>query len=96
MRPTANEKLNLARRPVKRLVSFTRYYGGRVKRLDGADNLPGTCKPVLDFLVLKEGGLGLIFDDRDEWCATCYEQVEDRNKAGRLRVEVGVGESARC
>lgn len=96
---TAADRLQLATSPVKRTVKLTRYFGGRVQELD-RDNLIGGCKPVVDQLKLvtwkgsengvkfERPGLGLIFDDKDQYVCAMYDQVPNKDKAGYLLVEV--------
>lgn len=98
-RPTALDRLQLATEPVKRIVKFMRFFGGRVHELD-KDNLIGGCKPLLDELKLvtwrrreyghmvEREGFGFIFDDAPEYCCAIYDQKRDPAKAGLLRVEV--------
>jgi hypothetical protein len=85
--PTSYQKLELATRPVKKIVKFTRFYGGRVKQMDNG-NFIASCKAVLDALKLGDKGEGLIFDDRPEWLTDMYDQVKDKSHAGKLEVEI--------
>jgi|SRR6185503_19683165 len=99
-RVTAHERLLLMTDKPRRVVKFTRFWGGAVKELDRDDNLPGACKPVLDELKLvtwrrrvygamvERPGLGLIFDDGPSYCTTVYDQIKDKSRAGQLLIEV--------
>lgn len=100
VRVSSADRLALATSKERRLVRFTRFFGGRVKELDQSDNFPGACKPVLDELKLvtwrrrefgqmvDREGFGLIFDDAPAYCVAIYDQVRDAGRAGRLQVEV--------
>lgn len=54
-----------------RKVRITRYSS---RRLDSIDNLPGSCKPVLD--ALKH--VGAIVNDSDRWVEVEYLQSSER------------------
>ena len=97
--PTSHERLLMAVNPVKRVVKFTRFYGGNRRRMDEG-GLVSACKPVLDALKLIVGhrrqygrmteiqGAGLLYDDSPEWVTTMYEQKKNPKRAGMLLVEV--------
>jgi len=85
--PTSHDKLVLAKSPVKKVVNFTRYYGGRWREMDW-DGIACATKPVLDALKLGDGGEGLIYDDAPKWCAVMWSQVKNKAKAGTLEVEI--------
>lgn len=86
--PSASAKLELATRPVKRVVTFTRFYGGRVREMDNG-NFTASCKAVLDALKCGDRGEGLIYDDRPEWVTDVYQQRKSVKHAGLMLVEVG-------
>jgi hypothetical protein len=85
--PSPNAILTLAKSPAKKLVSFVRYYGGRLREMDH-DGFACATKPVLDALKCSDRGFGLIFDDAPRWCAVTWEQVKDKDRAGMLDVTV--------
>ena len=77
----------------KRMICFTRPYGGRVKQMD-QDNFIGGCKPVLDALVK----LGWIKDDSPQFVECIYNQIKfpdaktwPKEKGTVLRVRLMVG-----
>lgn len=85
--PTAHDQYTLAKEPVKKLVTFTRYFGGRTREMDW-DGVASATKPVLDALKLGDKGVGLIYDDAPKWCAVTWDQKKDKDKAGTLEVTV--------
>ena len=97
--PTSHDRLLMATEPRKRVVSFVRFFGGKVREMDPG-GLVSACKPVLDALKLVVGhkrqygrmveiqGAGLLFDDSAKWVTTLYEQVKDKSRAGQLEVEI--------
>lgn len=85
--PIAHAKLVLAKKPVKKLVKFVRYYGGRHREMDH-DGIACATKPVLDALKLGDKGEGLIYDDAPTWCAVTWEQVKDKSRSGQLEVTI--------
>jgi len=85
--PTSREKLILAKEPVKKMVSFVRYWGGRSREMDH-DGFACATKPVLDALKLGDKGEGLIYDDAPSWVAVTWEQIKCKEKAGTLEVTI--------
>ena len=97
--PTAHERLVMATEPRKRVVKFTRYFGGRIREMDSG-GIVSACKPVLDALKLVVGhkrqygrmievqGAGILFDDSAKWVTTMHEQVKDATRAGTLEVTI--------
>lgn len=85
--PTPAKKLALAADPVKKVVSFIRYFGGSTHEMDKG-NFIASCKAYLDALKLDDRGEGLIFDDRPQWCTDLYEQKKDTTRSGYLEIEI--------
>lgn len=83
---TPHDRLLLATTKPKKIVRFTRYFGGTVKQMDFG-NYVASCKPVLDALKLQREAL--IYDDSPLYCTEIYEpQVKNKSRAGQLEVEI--------
>lgn len=99
--PTPHERLCLAEKPVKRIVKFTRYFGGNAKLMDFG-NFVSTCKPALDALqlvlsrrkeygqIVERKGFGFIATDTPAHVQDMYDQVKTRDAKlqGQLKIEV--------
>lgn len=97
--PSAHDRLLMATNPRKRVVKFTRFYGGRVREMDHG-GIVSACKPLLDALKLIVGhakqfgrmveihGAGIIFDDSMKWVTTLYDHAKSRVKAGIVEIEI--------
>lgn len=97
--PTAHDKLVMAQKPWKRVVSFVRFYGGNVKLMD-TGNFIGGLKACLDELKLvtwtttahgqkvERPGFGFLYDDSPAFVCDMYDQRRDLERAGQLEITI--------
>lgn len=85
--------LSARTRPVhgRAVVTITREYGGRRREMD-RDNVWSCAKPIVDALTEPRGrkriGLGIIRDDREEFCDLRVQQR--RSEDGRTRCVIEI------
>lgn len=71
----------------KATITIERFSAGTLDH----DNFAGGCKPLIDCLQAKAGGIGIIVDDTPERIKVHYKQTKCKPGRGRTVVKVKEG-----